>query len=200
MGTMKTLNGFEIVDAQAREDIEILKKSGGGGGGSADLTNYYTKDETYSKTEIDNKGYLTEHQSLEGYATEQYVNDQIANIDISTTGISIYTFDDYSTTEEDKRMYEYIFNTLGSTYSIPKDYVFYYGNHIVTYMKKNNSILYLTVYTTSGVLATSVNGIMITVEFENGVFKSITKHDQCLRDDVNDLIDFKLGVIENGSY
>lgn len=38
---MKTLNGYEIVDAKAREDIEVLKQSGG----NVDLTNYYTKDE-----------------------------------------------------------------------------------------------------------------------------------------------------------
>jgi hypothetical protein len=44
---MKTLNGYEIVDAQAREDIEVLKQSGG-----ADLTNYYTKDEV--DTQIQN--------------------------------------------------------------------------------------------------------------------------------------------------
>lgn len=42
MKPMKTLNGYEIVDAKAREDIEQLKQSGGSG---ADLTNYYTKEE-----------------------------------------------------------------------------------------------------------------------------------------------------------
>lgn len=40
---MKTLNGYEIVDAQAREDIETLKQSGG-----ADLSNYYTMAEVDS--------------------------------------------------------------------------------------------------------------------------------------------------------
>lgn len=32
--------------------------------------------DVYSKMEIDNKGYLTEHQSLAGYATEQWVTEQ----------------------------------------------------------------------------------------------------------------------------
>ena len=95
---MKSLNGFEVVDAKAREDIEIIKQNGTGGGGSADLSNYYTKEETYSKTEIDNKGYLTtlpehehdqfltEHQSQDNYYTkrETYskteVDNAIANI------------------------------------------------------------------------------------------------------------------------
>ena len=41
MKPMKTLNGYEIVDAQARSDIEELKQKGG----NVDLTNYYTKEE-----------------------------------------------------------------------------------------------------------------------------------------------------------
>lgn len=77
---MKTLNGYEIVDAKAREDIEQLKQSGGGGSG-ADLTNYYTKTEIDNKgyltsipseyvtdTELNNKGYLTQHQDISGKA------------------------------------------------------------------------------------------------------------------------------------
>lgn len=39
---------------------------------TVDLSNYYTKEE------IDGKGYLTQHQSLEGYATEIWVNQQIS--------------------------------------------------------------------------------------------------------------------------
>lgn len=85
-------------------------------GGETDLSNYYTKDEVnalipdtsdfitaipeeyVTETELAQKGYLTEHQSLEGYAktsdipsldgyaTEQYVTDAIANIDIPEGG------------------------------------------------------------------------------------------------------------------
>ena len=82
-------------------------------GAEVDLSNYYTKAETvalipdltgYAKkteipdvsgfiteipseyiteTELNAKGYLTQHQSLEDYATKQYVTDAIANIDVS---------------------------------------------------------------------------------------------------------------------
>ena len=67
-----------------------------------DLSNYYTKEETdtlipslsgyVTETELEAKGYLTEHQdlsnyatkdeipSLNGYATEDYVTEQISNI------------------------------------------------------------------------------------------------------------------------
>ena len=56
MPEMKTLNGYEIVDAKAREDIETLKAGGipEGGGGNVDLT---------------------------GYATEEYVDNAISNIE-----------------------------------------------------------------------------------------------------------------------
>ena len=33
MPIMKTLNGYEIVDAKAREEIDKLKENGGGSGG-----------------------------------------------------------------------------------------------------------------------------------------------------------------------
>ena len=44
--------------------------------------------DVYTKSEIDNAGYLTSHQSLAGYATEQYVDNAVANatpsIDLSS--------------------------------------------------------------------------------------------------------------------
>lgn len=136
MKPMKTLNGYEIVDAKAREDIEQLKQSGGGGSG-ADLTNYYTKTEIDNKgyltsipseyvtdTELNNKGYLTQHQdisgkadkvhshsyndltdkptipSTEGLATEQFVRDEIAKIDIPEGGGGDVNLDNYYTKTE----------------------------------------------------------------------------------------------------
>ena len=46
------------------------------------LTLKANADNVYTKSEIDNKGYLTEHQSLAGYATETYVDNAIGNIEI----------------------------------------------------------------------------------------------------------------------
>lgn len=37
----------------------------------------YPSQYLYNKEEIDNKGFLTEHQSLDGYATKEYVNGKI---------------------------------------------------------------------------------------------------------------------------
>lgn len=44
--------------------------------------------------------YLTEHQSLDGYATEQYVDDAIADIDIPETDLSNY----YTKTQVDNKL------------------------------------------------------------------------------------------------
>lgn len=80
MPEMKTLNGYEIVDAKARQDIANIK--------------HPTK---VSELEND-KGYLTEHQSLAGYATEQYVDNAIA--DIPETDLSNY----YTKTQVDNKL------------------------------------------------------------------------------------------------
>lgn len=76
--------------------------------GSADLSNYYTK------SQIDNKGYitsvpseyitetelasynfLTTHQDLSNYATQSWVNSQIANAEIGGGGGSTIDFTNY---------------------------------------------------------------------------------------------------------
>ena len=71
-----------------------------------DLTNYVKKDEIaefikevpseyITESELEAKGYLTEHQSLEGYATEQFVEEALAEIDIPEvpTNVSAFTND-----------------------------------------------------------------------------------------------------------
>lgn len=63
-----------------------------------DLSGYALKTELPTvPTEIsafnNDVGYLTEHQSLEGYATETYVDEAIANIDIPEAKREVYYFD-----------------------------------------------------------------------------------------------------------
>lgn len=79
-----------------KERIDEIEKNGI----KADLTGYATEQW------VEDKGYLTEHQSLEGLATEKYVQDAIANIDIPESGSTdlsnYYTKDEtYSKTEVD---------------------------------------------------------------------------------------------------
>lgn len=76
MPEMKTLNGYEVVDAKAREDIEVLKNTG------VDLSEYAKKSEIpdvsdfitsipseyITEPELNAKGYLTQHQDLSEYA------------------------------------------------------------------------------------------------------------------------------------
>ena len=53
-----TQNKFNAILNQETTEIKVSFKTGyyplpGGGGGGGDLSNYYTKSETYSKTEVD---------------------------------------------------------------------------------------------------------------------------------------------------
>lgn len=81
MAEMKTFHGYEVVDAKAREDIEILKVK------EPDLSAYYTKteaDDNYA-TKTHNHSYneLTDKPtipSIEGLASEAYVDAAIAAI------------------------------------------------------------------------------------------------------------------------
>lgn len=69
------------------------------GGEEVDLSGYVSKEELEGKgyltgipeeyvtdEELNAKGYLTEHQDLSGYATKEYVDEAISNIDISGGG------------------------------------------------------------------------------------------------------------------
>lgn len=89
--------GVEITD-DGNGNVTITEGSGSpeSGGGDVDLSNYYTKDEVndliptdyitaipeqyVTETELNNKGYLTAHQSLEAYATKQFVNDSVSGL------------------------------------------------------------------------------------------------------------------------
>lgn len=82
---------------------DAINAISGEGGSFVDLSNYVTKDELEgyaTKNEIptvptdvsafnNDAGYLTEHQSLEGYATEDYVKDAIKDIEISGGNVDL---------------------------------------------------------------------------------------------------------------
>lgn len=71
---MKTLNGYEVVDAKARQDIENIEVP--------------TK---VSDLEND-KGYLTEHQDLSTYATKTFVNNAVAAVEPDLTPYATKTY------------------------------------------------------------------------------------------------------------
>lgn len=76
----KNYNDLTNTPAIPSKTTDLVNNSGFITKDVADLTNYYTKSTLYNKSEIDAKGYLTEHQSLDGYATEQFVTTAIGNI------------------------------------------------------------------------------------------------------------------------
>lgn len=71
MAQMKTLNGYEVVDVQARADIEVLQNK------EVDLSSYYTKTETDTAIQTAVDAIDIPEVDFTGYATEQYVQDQI---------------------------------------------------------------------------------------------------------------------------
>lgn len=81
--------------------IELKQKQGnvtltaprGGTGGTVDLSNYYTKAQTDEKIqEVVN---AIPEVDLTGYATEEYVNNAIANIDIPEVDFTGYATEDF---------------------------------------------------------------------------------------------------------
>jgi hypothetical protein len=89
MPEMKTLNGYEVVDAKAREDIEVLKNAG------VDLSEYAKKSEIpdvsdfitsipseyITESELNAKGYLTQHQDLSEYAKKSEIPTRISQLE-----------------------------------------------------------------------------------------------------------------------
>lgn len=95
-----------IDDGQGNVELKAVEK--GEGGEDADLSNYYTKEETELLIEEAVEGveipeeYVTEAE-LEGYATEEYVDKAIADIDIpEDTDLSGY----YTKEEVDTTLYD----------------------------------------------------------------------------------------------
>ena len=50
--------------------------------------------DVYTKSEIDNKGYLTEHQSLTDYYTKSEVDSAISNVEVDLTGYATESYVD----------------------------------------------------------------------------------------------------------
>lgn len=76
--------------------------------------------EYVTETELDNKGYLTEHQSLDGLATEKYVDEAVANLDISEANAEIVllqTGTNGDTITDEKTIY--ILNQLAAGIVLP---------------------------------------------------------------------------------
>ena len=82
--TIDNIDGLQnVLDSKATEDYVLNQIAEAKLDGSdIDLSGYATKDEIPTKTSqlTNDSGYLTEHQSLEGLATESYVNTQIVAI------------------------------------------------------------------------------------------------------------------------
>lgn len=153
---------------------------------SAQLTEYAKKTELPTKvSQLQNDaGYLTEHQSLAGYATEAYVDGKIA--EIPGTDLSNY----YNKTETDSAI-----STAIAGITIPtKTSELTNDSNFVTETELNNKG-YLTAVPDTYALKTDIPDVssfttMAAVEAKGYQTAS----------DVTTLINNALGVIENGTY
>lgn len=108
------------------------------------------KDEVYTKSEIDNKGYLTEHQSLADYATTEWVSTQlngyitteqltdnvynkseidniISNIEIGDFDLTNYVTKDYLAEQ----------NFATEQFVVNQGYIDIYTNRLINYYTKS---------------------------------------------------------------
>lgn len=92
------------------------------GGGTVDLSNYYKKTETYSKSEVDtrlsSKANSSEIPSIVGLATESYVAQQIANIEPEVVDLTPYATKVYVGEEISKINIPSEINVFANAYGI----------------------------------------------------------------------------------
>ena len=95
-----SLDGY-ATEQFVRDEIAQIDVNGGGDT-NVDLSEYATKEELkgYAEKIHEHEQYLTEHQSLEGYATETYVTNAIANAQLGGGGNSNVDLSGYATKEE----------------------------------------------------------------------------------------------------
>lgn len=137
-----------------------------------DISNLATKDEVPTKTSqlINDSNFLTEHQDLTGYATEGYVDNKVSEIDLS--GYALKT--EIPTVPTNVSAFN---NDVGYLTEIPSEYV------TETELESKG---YLTEHQ-------SLEGYAKTTDIPD-----VSKYQT--EEQVNALINTALGVIENGTY
>lgn len=197
-------------------------------GGSVDLSNYYTKAETealipdvsgfiteipseyVTETELNAKGYLTEHQSLDGYATKVELNEAIAGISQEEHNFIINIVNQYGKYTCDKTFAEIqaafesgkILFVDFMEFGIGIHYMYLYSTNY-TILDKKRFIFYNASENTSGIDIIKIyeDGV---IEEDTNVFAKTTDIPDVsgfqTEAQVNTLINNALGVIENGTY
>lgn len=140
------------------------------GDSQVDLSNYYTKQD------IDNKKFLTEHQSLEGYATKEWVAEQgfiieIPNIDLTNYATQQFVLDEIAKAQlsggnVDVSLLDNIYVIDLNSFSTPEDYnnllnaintnkliTFNLGGlvpAVISALEDNSIVLHITTITSDG--------------------------------------------------
>ena len=106
-------------------------------------TDYLTSipDEYITETELESKGYLTEHQSLEGLATEGYVDTKISAIPTPDVSGQINTHNTATDSHNDIRLLIDGLTTRLNTLADSDDTTFDQMSEVVAYIKSNKSLI-----------------------------------------------------------
>jgi hypothetical protein len=199
MNEMKTLNGFEIVDAKAREDIETIKNSGV----KVDLTGYATESYVEQAIEANIPDGLSSFNNDMNFVDKSYVDTAIGNIAETTPHYVI----GYPTVDtalqavlDDIRYGDLILNQqctvaiLSNNIALPVTSCTYGGtgnSSSITFFCTDSDKMMTYFYRKNNY----VDGVGYT-----WVGTSTGREDFASVETVNTLINDALGVIENGTY
>lgn len=134
----------QAADAKAVGDALAQKQPIGDYALKSELpTDYLTEipEEYVTETELNAKGYLTEHQSLEGLATESYVNTQIAAIPTPDVSGQINTHNTATNSHNDIRLLIEGLTTRLNALADSDDTTLDQMSEIVAYIKSNKNLI-----------------------------------------------------------
>lgn len=106
-------------------------------------TDYLTAipSEYVTESELNDKGYLTEHQSLDGYATENYVDNKISAIPTPDVSGQINTHNTNTSAHNDIRLLVEGLTTRLNTLANSDDTTLDQMSEVVAYIKNNKNLI-----------------------------------------------------------
>lgn len=179
-GTLKMLFSIEKDDVKVSTFLlladvrEGIGESTGGGEVTVDLSNYYKKNETYSKSQIDSqfKDIAKKIENVGGFDTSKfmYVTKEIEDIDVPCTGIALntntlaFTGSDTQTLTVTKTPSN---TTDKVTYATNPTGIVVVNNGVVTPIKNGSTVITVTCGSKTATCNVTVTGISTTIAVQS---------------------------------
>lgn len=188
-------NPIEISDEYITED-------------ELDAKGYLTEvpKEYVTETELEDKGYLTEHQSLDGYATEEYVQNAVDRAEVKVFYLNIWN---YAANDKESEANQDVIDCV-EYLNTSNNAVVYLNTNVnqkdcvIATVQYDPTLEYYHFVTQSSVAEAikkghSVIDYELVVRYFNSAWR-VTKRVHSVEVATIDYINDTLGVIENGSY